>query len=266
MQSDTHDHPTDYEKLDNHAGGGSHPHAEEGEGPWLMSFADMVTLLMCFFILFFSVEKGNIEVTDPEKLRALLAKLTKLLEDVKVEDDTPPPLDLNVQPNPQVTSSSLIESLEKIAKALDIVMNVGQTKPGKIELTFLNLNFFKPGRADLTNPAQKLIEITAEKLRNLPPQSTIEVHGHTDSDPIRSRIYPSNWELSSARAAAVVKLLTARGINPARIRSVGYAHYQPVAEEKTKNGWPNPSNMALNRRIVVVVNMPQNRSEKPPIP
>jgi len=265
MHADESKDDVEYMKLDNHGHGGGH--AEEGEGPWLMSFADMVTLLMCFFILFFSVEKGNLEVDDPEKLKELLEKLSELMNVEVPEDKT------NISPNIRSIASSqsdldtLKESMQQIAKTLDIVFALAQPEPGRIDITFLNSNFFKPGQAEVTYGATRIVEVAALKLKSLPPNAIIEIQGHTDSDPIRSPIFPSNWELSSARAASVLKILAKQGVKEKQMRAVGFAHFQPVAPEKTTGGLPNPSNKALNRRIVISISVPtnekDNETEKP---
>jgi chemotaxis protein MotB len=259
MQDEAKD-DVEYLKLDNHGHSGGH--SEEGEGPWLMSFADMVTLLMCFFILFFSTEKGNLEVDDPIKVKALLEKLSELMNVEVPEEKT------NVSPNIKSIASSqsdldaLKETMQEIAKSLDIVFALAQPEPGRIDITFLNSNFFKPGQAEVTFGASRMVEIAALKLKSLPSNAVIEIHGHTDSDPIRSNIFPSNWELSSARAASVLKILAKQGVKEKQMRAVGFAHFQPVAPELTSGGLPNPSNKALNRRIVISITVPQEEKKK----
>ena len=75
----------------------------------------------------------------------------------------------------------------------------------------------------------------------------VHVEGFTDNLPIRTAQYPTNWELSSARAASIVRLLAMEGVNPARMASVGYGEYQPVASNDTADG------RARNRRVVLVI-------------
>jgi chemotaxis protein MotB len=254
MQSEDSSHEVEYYKLDNHGGG--HEHAEEGEGPWLMSFADMVTLLMCFFILFFSIDKGNFQVDDPEKLKEILAKLSELVNVEKSEKNKDISANVKSIASSQSVVDALKQTMEQVAKSLDIVFTMAQPEPGTIDITFLNTNFFRPGKSEMTLGATKMVELAAAKMTNLPDEATIEIQGHTDSDPIRSPIYPSNWELSSARASTVLKILVAQGIDPKKMRAVGFAHYQPLAPETTDKGLPNPSNKALNRRIVISIKVP----------
>lgn len=244
--------------AEGHGHGGGHPPHEEGEGPWLMSFADMVTLLMCFFILFFSVDKGNYEVDDPKKLKEILEKLQTMVESTdntdkageKSRSSVRTPISTNT--NPEVMK----QALDQMSKAMDIVFTMAQPEPGRLEITFLNSNFFYPGRAEPTVGGTRMVQLAAQKLLGLSPEVQIEVHGHTDADPVKSTQFPSNWELSAARSAAVIKILASAGIGPERMRAVGFAHYKPVAPEKTREGFSNIANKALNRRIVIVANIP----------
>jgi chemotaxis protein MotB len=80
-----------------------------------------------------------------------------------------------------------------------------------------------------------------------PFENPIHVEGFTDDLPIRTAQYPTNWELSSARSASIVRMLAMQGSTPARMASVGYGEFQPVANNAT------PEGRALNRRVVLVV-------------
>jgi chemotaxis protein MotB len=79
----------------------------------------------------------------------------------------------------------------------------------------------------------------------------IEVEGHTDDSPVSSEQYPSNWELSSARASNVVRYLVAKGFPAHRLRAVGLAATQPKAMNRDAAGTPIPANQDLNRRVVI---------------
>jgi flagellar motor protein MotB len=147
--------------------------------------------------------------------------------------------------------------MTKISRDLDLVFTVGSPQPGEIELTFLNTRFFASGDASLTREGQAMLKAVAMKLRAMGQQSQIEVEGHTDADPIKNSQFPSNWELSGARAATVVRFLQTDGLRPERLRASGLAHYKPIAPEKDKNGVSIPQNKALNRRIVVRVKLPK---------
>ncbi len=105
---------------------------------------------------------------------------------------------------------------------------------------------FPSGGAHLARQAVPVLERIAKILQ--PLSSSIQVEGFTDNIPIRNLVYPSNWELSAARAASVVHLFSKTGVNPVRMAAVGYGEYQPVASNKTVKG------RRKNRRVVVRVN------------
>ena len=97
-------------------------------------------------------------------------------------------------------------------------------------------------------PSDIAFEIIEKVARILKPfANPVHVEGFTDNLPIRTAQYPTNWELSSARAASIVRLLAMEGVNPARMASVGYGEYQPVASNDTADG------RARNRRVVLVI-------------
>ena len=112
--------------------------------------------------------------------------------------------------------------------------------------------FFASGSAVLSEAGQ---DILAKLLGTLQASRfagyRITVEGHTDDDPIRDPLYPSNWELSSARAASVVRFLVNHGIAAQRLRAAGYADTRPLAPNRDAAGNPIPQNQARNRRVVV---------------
>jgi chemotaxis protein MotB len=111
-------------------------------------------------------------------------------------------------------------------------------------ITLQNDVLFGSGSAELTSRAKRALDEIAATLRDYPNRQIL-VEGHSDSIPLREgRIYPSNWELSAARAAAAVRFLASHdGINPKQLTVTGYGKFRPVASNKTAEG------RQLNRRI-----------------
>jgi len=256
-EKDDHADRHDHEHINNHMGGGGHhEEGEEGE-PWLLSYADMVTLLMCFFILFFSVDKNKGAIDNPEKLVEKLQMLIGLELASLTPEQTP--MDVSAVDVSQTTSKieqdkkELEVQLKKVAADLRIVFSIGNPEPGVIELVFLNANFFESGSAGLTDVGARMIAAVVPRLKGLGEESTIEVNGHTDATPISNRMFLSNWELSSARAATVVRKLEAEGISSSQLRASGYASTKPLVPEFDARGVAIPSNRALNRRVVIQV-------------
>ncbi len=104
---------------------------------------------------------------------------------------------------------------------------------------------FSSGSADASEQAQKIFDDIAVILKDY--ENPVQVEGFTDNVPINSSRYPTNWELSSARASAIVKYLAAKGVAPERLSAVGYGEYQPVAGNDT------PEGRAQNRRVAVMI-------------
>ncbi|MDW8337296.1 MAG: OmpA family protein [Tepidimonas sp.] len=108
---------------------------------------------------------------------------------------------------------------------------------------------FAPGEAELTAAGKSVIDRLLPAINRL-PDYTVVVEGHTDNVPIQTVRFPSNWELSAARAGSVVRHLEARGINPTRLRATGYADTRPIAANDTA------ANRALNRRVEITLEPP----------
>jgi chemotaxis protein MotB len=104
---------------------------------------------------------------------------------------------------------------------------------------------FTSGQANLAVPAIGVLQRLADSLRSFP--NAIRVTGHTDDRPIRTRAFPSNWELSSARAASVVHLFMDRGIAAQRLSVMGFGEYRPVMANATETG------RNANRRVEVMI-------------
>lgn len=118
---------------------------------------------------------------------------------------------------------------------------------GKLTVNILDRVLFASGEAEIKTEGQEVLRKVAQVLGQYPDRQ-IHVIGHTDNVPIHTARYPSNWELSSARALAAVRFLTEQaGVAPARVGAVGYGEFHPVADNATAEG------RAKNRRIAIVV-------------
>lgn len=118
-------------------------------------------------------------------------------------------------------------------------------KPYWLEITINTNLLFTSGSATLEPAARPALAEVAKML--VKRDARIHVEGHTDNLPIRNPIYPSNWELSSGRAATVVNLFAQNGVDPKRMVAIGYAEFQPLTGNETEAG------RARNRRVTVIV-------------
>lgn len=114
-----------------------------------------------------------------------------------------------------------------------------------LEVELKSSVLFGSGNAQLSTPALELLAEMAELMKS--NSNPVRVEGFTDNQPIGTQVFPSNWELSTARAAAVVQLFVEEGIDPSRLAAVGYGEFQPIADNSTAQG------REANRRVVLMI-------------
>ena len=136
-------------------------------------------------------------------------------------------------------------------------MGIEVTRKGQAtQLTLPGKELFAPGSVRIREEAEKYLDLLATALV-LHPEYRVHVEGHTDDTPIAgrlARIYPTNWELSSARAAAVATHLSKKyNLSPSRFTVAGRAHYEPLVDNATSEG------RAMNRRVVFTIRPPEKR-------
>jgi chemotaxis protein MotB len=154
---------------------------------------------------------------------------------------------------------------ESLASSLDQEIKAGRIQltelQGKLTVRMAEKVLFASGSAVVNADGKKALQKVAEALKDVKGR-IIRVEGHTDIVPIHTERFPSNWELSSARAIAVVRYLQERGLDPAALGAAGYAQYQPIAPNDT------PEGKAQNRRIEISLAAPSSAlpEARPPAP
>ncbi|HWJ07207.1 MAG TPA: flagellar motor protein MotD [Steroidobacteraceae bacterium] len=134
---------------------------------------------------------------------------------------------------------------EAMRELIDRGMVAVRRKRDTVEVEIRTDILFPSGQSTLTPSARGIIERIGDAL--IPFPNALNVEGHTDDRPINTALFPSNWELSAARAASVVHLLTQRGIAPGRLTVIGYAEQQPLRSNATAEG------RNANRRVLLVI-------------
>lgn len=213
------------------------PHRKDNddEDAWLITYADMVTLLLCFFIIMFSMSSPD--TTQFKKVAEALRKEGFYTSLTPKED----------------AYESIKQQFEMSlgASGYDQFMAVSQDAQA-VNVELSSSAFFRPGQAKFTRDALPMLKMMAEQIIPLKDEDiTIEVEGYTDDSEINTQQFPSNWELSAARAANVVRYLIAQGFPKEKLRAVGMGDTHPKAPNRDATGTPIPSNQDLNRRIVV---------------
>ncbi len=141
------------------------------------------------------------------------------------------------------TYQSLVEELESEVASGQIEIH---RLRGRLQVRALDQILFDSGRTQIKPEGRVVLAAVAEQIRKI-PDHRVRVEGHTDTVPIRTERFPSNWELSAARASGVVRFLAQQGLSPAKLSAEGFGPYQPIAPNDTREG------RARNRRIEIVL-------------
>jgi chemotaxis protein MotB len=248
--------------------GGGHGDGEHGPGMerWLLTYADMITLLLALFVILFAISTINgkkflafeLGVTSTFSNRAvktgsggngLLPKANSILSNSSTPITLPSVL--QETDRTQTASAQLSKIAAEITQALrkaglSQYASTTVDRQGVVVQMLADKTYFATDSATLGTTGDEVVDTIASVLKGVP--NDVEVQGFTDNVPITGGVYSSNWELSAVRAVNVVRrLATTDGIARARLSAQGYATTHPVAPNTT------PANRAENRRVDVVV-------------
>lgn len=202
------------------------------EGVWLISYADLMTLLMGFFALLTSMS-----TLDEQKFNAV-AETVAVYVGGKVE-----------QPFEEVA-----KSVKRVIEEKDLQDLVRvQVKRTSMIITFEGTLLFPSGSLLLGDKASSLMNKLAEVLGNEAGDKKILIEGHTDNVPIDRGLVASNWELSSLRANAVARLFEQYNFQKEQILTIGLGETRPLAPNADEAGSPIIANQSMNRRVVIKV-------------
>lgn len=244
------------ESLEQESGHNGHV----GHNRWMVPYADLLTLLLGLFLVLFTTQKPQ---AHPPQTQRSLPQPTIASH---VENATPLPAHPNTQDQPSAPLShdtshdaSLTRQLQRnLGKAIPMKgIEVHQQMRGVV-ISLKDNILFAPGSADLTPDAhQTLNHLVGQLHAALGGQSRpIRVEGHTDSSPIATSKYPSNWELSTARATTIVRYLVAsRHFQPEMLSAAGYGEFKPLKDNSSIEG------KQKNRRVDIVVLRPDLASD-----
>lgn len=226
-----------------------HRNIDAGVDDWLMTYADMITLLLCFFAVFLAIA-----VPDERKFEEAKQKVVQQFAGANSDHlkgiHSLPPTEIDTPP----TSDILLNALPSIVDRYDDPDKSVEIEKGD-RITTIEMNsapFFPRGAATLSQEGVKILaEIQPSLMSDEYKDYTISVEGYTDDAPINTPQFPSNWELSTARAASVVRSLIDLGVPRERLRAVGFAETSPKVPNRDAAGNPAEDNMAQNRRVVI---------------
>jgi chemotaxis protein MotB len=235
----------------NHTGSILEEETSEDLG-WIVTYADLVTLLLVFFVLLYSISSLN------------MAKFKTAMSSIQVSlgENLPPMALLQIVQAPEATQgkirleeitglrsskqeilSDLREFIEEKQLGQFIHLNIFEDK---INLQIRGQVIFPSGKAELNPGALPILDNIIDIIDTY-AEYKVNIKGHTDDIPISTPDFPSNWELSSIRATKVLKYMIKGGINPSRLTATGYGSLMPIAPNNSSE------NRARNRRVEFVL-------------
>lgn len=227
---------------------GKKAEAAENQERWLLTYADLITLLLAFFIILFAMAN-----TDVQKYFDLQGSLSKAFNvgvlSGQVSSSLSPRSSVSPPEESDATSpagADLLGQLQNLQQELpgDAIQFVNQ-RPEGLAISISGAVAFASGSAELTPQGAKILTKVIEVIGPLP--NDLRVEGHTDNLPTGSARYATNWDLSSARAISIVRFLENAKIPAFRLSAAGYADQRPIALNNSANG------RALNRRSEIVI-------------
>ncbi len=238
--------------------------ADEGGSAWVVTFADMMTLLLVFFILLYTLadfedeayrqliesvqvidgDGNQVSVIDFASRKGRNPQPIKPVEDLLGMNPADAPVE-NIKP-------MIVTEMESMIDSTDLADSVELEYDGdRINLQIDGRFLFGSGSAELKDRARFIFANLAQMFREHADYS-IAIRGHTDDEPISTAQFPSNWELSAVRATTVLRYFIEQGIDPVRMTATGYADYLPLVDNS------NPNNRARNRRVEFVLEKESN--------
>lgn len=237
------------------------PEGKKGLDEWMGTYGDMVTLLLCFFVLLFAT--SSIDVAKFQQIAASFSK-----DNISIMQNTSQGL-MDAMGNgiiqmPEVKGDAekeneeMRESQEELSRMSSDFKSYFADKnlEDKIEVEqteqYLTLNFkdgilYDSGKAELKPEALSVLEMVANELIKY-PENDIKIEGHTDNRPINTAKYPNNWYLSAARAISVATyFIDVKNFSPSRISTEGFGEYRPKVPNDT------PENRSINRRVEIKI-------------
>ena len=234
---------------------------------WLVSYADFITLLFAFFVVMYaisSVNENKYRVLSGSLVNAFKRNVASTNQPAAIElpsseiESEPEPEQSEVEEEPVLSEQEterVIRKQKMQGMASDIMHVLAPlVQDGRVSVTqsiqgiAIEINasvLFSPGYAELAENSTQTLSAVAAVVQG--HEHEIHVEGHTDNVPIRTIHYPSNWELSTARASSVVRLFIKNGVDPRRLTALGYGENRQVASNET------PEGRARNRRVTIMI-------------
>jgi len=251
-----------------------HEEDHENHDRWLVSYADFITLLFAFFVVMYaisSLNEGKYRVVSDSIVQAFknaptsekqiyipapipqTAESGKLMIQPipiqKVDKNPPNPQQQEAQKEREQRRENMKFVATDVLKVMEPLVKEGQVKVTEsnrgVSIEINASLLFEVASASLHKETINVLQAVARVLAA--DNHQIQIEGHTDNLPMKSPVFPSNWELSTARASSVIRLFAENGVSPARMVAIGYAENRPVDSNDT------PEGRSRNRRVTVMI-------------
>jgi len=224
----------------------------DDEATWLVTYADLMTILLVFFVLLFTLaffEKENYRraVENIKVEMEANENLIGLMELMEIPETMDTKITIEDITGLYSRDKSLFKKITQFARASSQKQNIStRILDGKVIVSVKGKTLFNSGSASLNTPAVSIFDEIIQILDDY-PEYNINIKGHTDNIPISTDIFPSNWELSAVRATTVLKYLVSKGVDPKRLTATGFGDVMPLLPNNSE------SNRAKNRRVEFVL-------------
>jgi len=234
-----------------------HEEHEEGHDErWLVSYADFITLLMVLFVILYSMGQVNVEkyrrLADSMRVAFTVGGPAQVVDSQinqangKSEDGTSKPIVIPGIPEGPTQSEEVAGQLTSMLASQNLGSQVSvQTNIDGVLISLSEKLTFSESHSDLSAEALQVLGAISEMLR--PIDNKIKLIGHTNNLPSANPLYPTNWELSLARAMSVANYLISMGISPDRLMVCGQGEYAPIFANDTD------AHRALNARVEIII-------------
>lgn len=219
--------------------------SEERRDRWLSTYSSFVTLLFAMFLVLYAISQYN-EKSFTRFINTLANTSSNTLDPGDSNSLEQFLLEIReLQQEESIPSISRIEMLSNHPTTQQVLAQGSiRKKLERFEIEFSSGVLFRKGSATLTQNAKQMLQQLATLLKQI--DSPLKIEGYSDNTPIKSARFPSNWELSAARATAVLRELAQQGVNTKRMAAVSYGEHRPILSSRLKM-------QALNRRVLIVI-------------
>lgn len=238
---------------------------EDNPERWMVSYADFITLLFAFFVVMYAISAVNVN-----KYRILTASLGTAFGQNAASGVIPKPIAQSggAVSKQQTPTKSIVKQDTEAKKMDEMARNISSSLSNLVQQGMVRVSqtsrgvdveinaslLFPSGEAKLSDESLRAIQAIATALQA--QRYDLEVDGYSDDQPIKSPLFPSNWELSAVRASSVARALMADGIAEDRLKVVGYGSNKPIVPNDT------PEDRARNRRVELMILSPHDEAAR----